>query len=74
MNSKTVLKYASDQDAKFLSVRFTDLPGSWHHLTFPIGELDEDKFEEARRGAATIAPSHIRTTTFVMIQTRTAWA
>ena len=46
MNPKTVLKYASDQGAKFVSVRFTDLPGTWQHLTFPIGELGEDTFEE----------------------------
>jgi glutamine synthetase len=46
MNAKTVLKYASDQGAKFVSVRFTDLPGSWQHLTFPIGELAEDSFED----------------------------
>jgi glutamine synthetase len=46
MNAKTVLKYASDQGAKFLSVRFTDLPGSWQHLTFPIAELGEGSFED----------------------------
>lgn len=46
MNAKTVLKYASDHEAEFVSVRFTDLPGSWQHLTFPIGELDESKFED----------------------------
>src|SRR5918995_1673783 len=46
MNAKTVLKYASDQGAKFVSVRFTDLPGSWQHLTFPIAELGEDQFED----------------------------
>ena len=46
MNPKTVLKYASDQDAKFVSVRFTDLPGSWQHLTFPIAELGEEQFED----------------------------
>ena len=46
MNPKTVLKYASDQGAKFVSVRFTDLPGAWHHLTFPIGELGESVFED----------------------------
>jgi len=46
MNAKTVLKYASDQGAKFLSVRFTDLPGSWQHLTFPIAELEESSFED----------------------------
>src|SRR5713101_255266 len=46
MNAKTVLKYASDQGAKFVSIRFTDLPGSWQHLTFPIGELSEGVFED----------------------------
>ncbi len=46
MNAKNVLNYAADQGAKFVSVRFTDLPGSWHHLTFPINMLTEDSFEE----------------------------
>src|SRR3954462_4427070 len=46
MNAKTALKYASDQGAKFVSVRFTDLPGAWHHLTFPINQLSEDSFED----------------------------
>ncbi len=46
MNAKTVLKYASEEGAKFVSVRFTDLPGSWQHLTFPIGELSEGSFED----------------------------
>ena len=49
MNSKTVLKYASDQGAKFVSVRFTDLPGSWQHLTFPIGELAEENIGVLRQ-------------------------
>ena len=46
MNAKTVLKYAEDQGAKFVSVRFTDLPGSWHHLRYPIAMLNEESFEE----------------------------
>src|SRR6478609_2641097 len=46
MNPKSVLKFAADQGAKFVSVRFTDLPGSWQHLTFPIGELGEEQFED----------------------------
>lgn len=46
MNPKSVLKYASEQGAKFVSTRFTDLPGSWQHLTFPIGQLDEGSFED----------------------------
>jgi len=46
MNAKSVLKYASEQGAKFVSTRFTDLPGSWQHLTYPIHELSEDSFED----------------------------
>src|SRR5829696_6604971 len=46
MNPKNVLTFATDQGAKFVSVRFTDLPGSWHHLTYPISQLTEDSFEE----------------------------
>jgi len=46
MNAKSVLKYASEQGAKFVSTRFTDLPGSWQHLTFPINQLDEGSFED----------------------------
>lgn len=46
MNAKNVLNYAADQGAKFVSVRFTDLVGAWHHLTYPIEQLTEDSFEE----------------------------
>ncbi len=46
MNAKNVLTFATDKGAKFVSVRFTDLPGSWHHLTYPISQLTEDSFEE----------------------------
>src|SRR3954464_11569680 len=46
MNAKNVLTFAADQEARFVSVRFTDLPGAWHHLTFPIDMLSEDSFED----------------------------
>lgn len=46
MNANTVLKYAVEEGAKFVSVRFTDLPGAWHHLTFPIDQLTEESFED----------------------------
>jgi len=46
MNAKNVLKFAAEQEAKFVSVRFTDLPGAWHHLTYPINHLTEDSFED----------------------------
>jgi glutamine synthetase len=46
MNAKNVLHFATDQEARFVSVRFTDLIGSWHHLTFPIDQLTTDSFED----------------------------
>lgn len=46
MSPKNVLSYAAEEGIKFVSVRFTDLLGSWHHLTFPIDRLDEDAFED----------------------------
>ena len=46
MTPKNVLTFAADQEARFVSVRFTDLIGSWHHLTFPIEQLTEGCFEE----------------------------
>ncbi|HEV7858958.1 MAG TPA: type I glutamate--ammonia ligase [Pyrinomonadaceae bacterium] len=46
MSVKDVLKFASDEKAEFVNVRFTDLVGAWHHLTFPIEELDERSFED----------------------------
>ena len=46
MNAKNILHYAADNEAKFVSVRFTDLLGAWHHLSFPIDQLSEDSFED----------------------------
>jgi glutamine synthetase len=45
MDAKTDLK-SIKSEAKFVSVRFTDLVGSWHHLTYPISQLSEDSFED----------------------------
>lgn len=46
MNPKNVLHFATEQEARFVSIRFTDLVGAWHHLTYPIEYLTEDSFEE----------------------------
>ncbi len=46
MDPKTILKFAEEEQVKFVDVRFTDLPGSWHHLTFPISELSESSFTD----------------------------
>lgn len=46
MSVKDVLKFAKDEQAAYVNVRFTDLVGAWHHLTFPIEELSESSFED----------------------------
>src|SRR3989449_8781510 len=33
-------------NAKILDLRFTDLPGLWHHVSFPIAQLSEKSFED----------------------------
>src|SRR5215470_14061812 len=45
-DAKTVLEFAKKNDVKILDLRFTDLPGLWHHVSFPIGQLSEASFEE----------------------------
>src|SRR5678815_2270505 len=45
MDAKTVLRFAVDEVVKFVDLRFTDLPGSWHHLTVPINQFTEGSFE-----------------------------
>jgi glutamine synthetase len=46
MDSKGVLEFAKKNDAKILDLRFTDLPGVWQHVSFPIDQLDEDSFKD----------------------------
>ncbi|MCS6874276.1 MAG: type I glutamate--ammonia ligase [Pyrinomonadaceae bacterium] len=45
-NTKNILHYAAEHGVKFVSLRFTDFLGAWHHLTFPIDQLTEDSFED----------------------------
>jgi glutamine synthetase len=44
-NAKTVLEFARKHDAKILDLRFTDIPGLWHHVSYPIARLTEESFE-----------------------------
>jgi glutamine synthetase len=45
MKPADVLKYAQEQGAKMIDCKFIDFPGSWQHITFPVGRL-EDGLEE----------------------------
>src|SRR5213594_3741330 len=42
---KTVLEFVKKNNVKLLDLRFTDLPGLWHHVSYPIDQLSEDSFE-----------------------------
>ena len=46
MDAKGVLEFAAKNNTKILDLRFTDLPGVWQHVSFPIQELSENSFKE----------------------------
>jgi hypothetical protein len=43
---KTILEFVKKNNVKMLDLRFTDLPGLWQHVSYPIEQLSEDSFEE----------------------------
>ena len=43
---KDVLKFAKDNKAEAVDLKFLDFLGIWQHFTIPISELSEDLFEE----------------------------
>jgi glutamine synthetase len=46
MSPKQLLEHAQKNDAKQIDLRFTDLPGLSHHVSYPISQLTEECFEE----------------------------
>src|SRR5438105_4033200 len=42
---KQVLEFAKANKVEILDLRFTDLPGLWQHISFPITMLEESSFE-----------------------------
>ncbi|MGE5646023.1 MAG: type I glutamate--ammonia ligase [Acidobacteriota bacterium] len=48
MSPKEVLEFAKKNDAKQIDLRFSDIPGLWHHVSYPISELNEAVFEEGK--------------------------
>lgn len=43
-----VMNMVSENEAKFVDFRFTDTRGKWQHITVPISQFDEEKFEEGQ--------------------------
>ena len=46
MTPSEVLKFAEKHGAKFVDLKFIDLPGIWQHTTVTIQQLKEDSFED----------------------------
>ncbi len=45
MSPQEVLAFSKKNGARQLDVRFSDIPGLQHHISYPIGELDMESFE-----------------------------
>jgi glutamine synthetase len=43
---KDVLEQAARDGVKLVDCKFTDWPGQWQHVTFPLHEFDESTFED----------------------------
>jgi len=46
MNPKDVLELARQKNVRQVDIRFTDLPGLAHHISYPLSQLTEASFEE----------------------------
>jgi glutamine synthetase len=46
MNPQEVLDFAKSNEVRQLDLRFSDIPGLQHHITYPIRELSLDSFED----------------------------
>jgi len=46
MTPKEVLQFAEQNKVRIMDIRFSDLPGLWHHVSFPIQALEESSFED----------------------------
>ena len=45
MTPKEVLEYAKQNEVRQVDLRFTDIPGLTHHISYPIDQLEESSFE-----------------------------
>ncbi len=46
MTPKDAVAFATENDAQFVDIRFTDLLGTWQHFSIPVNHFTEDKFED----------------------------
>ncbi len=48
MSASNVLQMIKDQEIEFVDLRFTDMLGKQHHMTFPAHSVDESFFEDGK--------------------------
>jgi len=46
MSPKELLEFAKKNEARQIDLRFSDIPGLWHHVSYPIDQLSEEALEE----------------------------
>ncbi len=44
-NTKEFFEFCKDNEVKFVDFRFTDLKGTWHHVTYNMKAINEDSFK-----------------------------
>lgn len=48
MSIDTVMDMIKEHDVKFIDLRFTDIKGREQHISFPVGQVNDDFFEEGK--------------------------
>jgi len=48
MSVENIQKMIIDEDVEFVDLRFCDTAGKEHHISMPVGMLDEDFFEDGK--------------------------
>lgn len=43
---KNLLDFIEQRQIQFIDFRFTDIRGTWHHITYPVSALNEGLFQE----------------------------
>src|SRR5271166_5328373 len=46
VSASAVLEFAQQQGVQMVDLRFSDLHGLWHHISYPIAKLSLDSFRE----------------------------
>jgi glutamine synthetase len=46
VSASTILEFAQQQGAQMFDLRFSDLHGLWHHISYPIAKLTLDSFRD----------------------------